>query len=178
MSANTFQQLFKRERRRGDLVFAVLFLLFSVFLLSQLGEQAQWSKRGKLVAQPAFWPAVSLIGMVIFALLHCLGSVLSQRIPGRLREVAFWCRSAEYALWFLAYVWLVPVLGYVFSTVLFMPLLAFRVGYREPRWLGLSALIGLVIVVLFKSFLSVKIPGAAWYESLPDSIRSFMLLNF
>ena len=176
--SNSFVQLFRRERRCGDLVFAVLFLLLSVWLLSQLSGQTQWVKNGKLFAQPSFWPALSLIGMTAFAVLHFLGSVLSPRIHGRMREVAFWLRSVEYALWFLAYVWLVPVIGYLLATLIFMPLLAFRVGYRDWRLLFSVAVLGLLIVVVFKSWLAVKIPGGAVYEYLPDGLRSFMLVNF
>lgn len=172
------QRLFKRDRRRGDFVFAVIFLIFSSYLLSQLGEQVQWSKRGKFFAQPGFWPAVSLVGMTFFALLHCMGSVLSPRIEGRLAEVGFWLRSLEYVAWFLAYVWLVPLLGYLPMTLIWMPLLAFRVGYRGKKMLLTAALIGFVIVLVFKAFLEVKIPGAVLYDGLPDGMRSFMLTYF
>lgn len=177
-SGRTFQQLFKRERRRGDLVFAVIFLLFSLFLLSRLGTQTQWIEGSKLFAQPAFWPAISLVGMSVFALLHFLGSWWSPRIDGRWQEVGFWLRSLEYAGWFLLYVWLTPIIGYLLATLLFTVLLALRVGYRQWRMLLLAALCGLAIVVLFKSLLAVRIPGGALYEYLPDGLRSFMLLYF
>ena len=174
----TMQQLFKRERRSGDLVFALLFLVFAIFLLANIGNQTQWVKGTKLVSQPSFWPAISLGGMTFFAVLHLLGSVLSPRIFGRLKEIGFWLRSFEYAAWFLAYVWLVPIIGYLLATLLFMPILVFRAGYREKRLLLLSVVIGFAIVVVFKSFLSVKILGGMIYEYLPDAIRSFMLINF
>ena len=45
----------------GDIVFAWVLLIISVFLLSQLFEQTAYKPRGKLFAQPRFWPAVSLI---------------------------------------------------------------------------------------------------------------------
>lgn len=174
----TYQELFKRDRRCGDLVFAVIFLLFSVFLLSQLGEETQWIKKSKLFAQPAFWPAVSVIGMTVFGAFHLLGSVLSPRIYGRLQEVTFWLRSLEYAGWFLVYVRAVPIIGYLPATLIFLPLLAFRAGYRDKKTLLALAAVGFSVVVIFKSFLAVKIPGGAVYEYLPDFMRSFMLVNF
>lgn len=176
--SKSFVELFKRDRRPGDLVFAVVFLLFSLYLLSQLGEQTHWLKRSRLFAQPAFWPAVSLIGMSVFAVLHFTGSVCSPRILGRLREVGFWLRSVEYVVWFLVYVYLVPIIGYLLATLVFMPALMLRAGYRDKRMILASILTAFLIVVLFKSFLAVKIPGGAIYEYLPDSIRSFMLINF
>ncbi len=174
----TMQQLFKRERRSGDLIFALLFLAFAIFLLANIGNQTQWVKGTKLVSQPSFWPAISLAGMTLFGILHLIGSILSPRIYGRLKEIGFWLRSLEYVAWFLAYVWLVPIIGYLLATLIFMPLLVFRAGYREKRLLLLSMIIGLTIVVVFKSFLSVKIPGGMIYEYLPDAMRSFMLINF
>ena len=121
----SMQALFKRDRRTGDLVFAVFFLIISILLLSQLDEQVKWSKRGKFFAQPGFWPAVSLVSMTFFALLHLIGSALSPRIYGRIAEVGLWLRSLEYAVWFLLYVWLVPIVGYLPMTLIFMPFLAF-----------------------------------------------------
>jgi len=172
----TLQQLFHRYRRPGDLVFALLFLFVSIFLLSQLGEQVEWPGGGKLVAQPGFWPAISLVGMTFFAALHYIGSALSPRIPGRWQEVGFWLRGLEFAGWFMVYVWVVPRLGYLPTTLLFMPLLALRAGYRKPAHLLGAAAVGFGVVVIFKALLSVKIPGGAVYEHLPDGLRNFMSL--
>lgn len=174
----TLQHFFQRYRRSGDFFFAIAFLLLSFYLLSQLGEQTEWNARGKLLAQPGLWPAVSIIGMCFFASLHLLGSVLSERVVGRWEEIAFWVRGLEYVGWFMVYVWIVPKLGYLPTTLVFMPLLAYRVGYRRRRQLLGAAGIGFCIVLLFKTLLAVKIPGGQIYELLPDSIRSFMLINF
>ncbi len=174
----TLQQLFHRYRRPGDLVFATFFLLLSVILLSQIGEQVAWPKGGKLVAKPGFWPALSLGGMSFFALLHFIGAVVSPRLDGRWAEVAFWLRALEYSGWFMVYVWIVPRLGYLPTTMLFLPLLTLRAGYRKPSHFLGAAVVGVGIVVAFKSLLSVRIPGGAVYEHLPDGIRSFMLLYF
>lgn len=178
MSFKTLQDMFKRYRRPGDLVFAVIFLVFSLGLLSQLGEQTVWKKGTKLFAQPAFWPAVSLVSMTLFAAFHLLGSAVSPRILGRLREVIFWARSLEFVGWFLAYVLLVPVLGYLLATILFTVSLAYRLGYQSPRWIAVSAATGFGIVVIFKTLLQVRVPGGAIYELMPTALRSFMLTNF
>ncbi len=174
----TLQDLFKRYRRPGDLVFAVLFLLFALFLLINLDGQTTWVNRTKLAAQPAFWPTVSVWLMTIFAALHLFGSVVSPRIEGRWTEVIFWLRSLEYVGWFLIYVLLAPIGGYLLSTVAFATLLAFRLGYRTPKTLAAAAASGFVIVLVFKTFLQVKVPGGQIYESLPDGLRAFMLTYF
>ena len=78
----------------------------------------------------------------------------------------------------MVYVFAVPQIGYLLATVIFVTLMALRVGYRGPRMLGIAAATGLGIVLIFKTALSVKIPGGAVYEHLPDALRNFMIVNF
>ncbi|MEM7061007.1 MAG: tripartite tricarboxylate transporter TctB family protein [Pseudomonadota bacterium] len=174
----TLQSLFKRYRRPGDIVFAWFVLIVSVFLLSQLLDQTAWRDGGKLFAQPRFWPAVSLVGMVFFAAFHLLGSALSERIDGRWQEVWLWVSSLEYAGWFVLYALVVPYAGYLPSTVLFAVALALRAGYRKGTTLIAAAAAAVVIVVLFKSFLKVNLPSGLIYESLPGGLRQIMLTYF
>ncbi|MEO1679746.1 MAG: tripartite tricarboxylate transporter TctB family protein [Pseudomonadota bacterium] len=172
------QALFKRYRRPGDIVFAWVALGVSVFLLAQIYDQTAWRDGSKLFAQPRFWPAVSLVGMVAFAALHLLGSALSERIDGRWREVWLWLSALEFAGWFIAYAFVVPWAGYLPTTVAFAVLLVLRVGYRSPAAIGSAVVSAVAIVVLFKSFLQVKLPGGRIYEALPDGLRQIMLTYF
>ncbi|MGJ8546581.1 MAG: tripartite tricarboxylate transporter TctB family protein [Sulfitobacter sp.] len=174
----TLRSLFKRYRRPGDIVFAWLCFAGAVFLLSQIFAQTAYKPGAKLFAQPRFWPAVSLGMMSIFAALHLLGSALSERIEGRWREVLLWVQSLEYAGWFILYAVAVPYAGYLPSTVIFALLLAYRLGYRRARVLGIAALCALATVVLFKPILKVNIPAGAIYELLPEGPRKIMLTYF
>ncbi len=172
------KRLLARKRPAGDLAFAFAFLAFSVFLFSQLGTETSWVKRTKLFAQPAFWPTVGIFGMMGFGALHFLGALVSSRTAGRWEEALVWARSIEFALWFMAYVLITPRLGYLPTTLVFAVCLTYRVGFRSPASLSAAAGTGLAIVVLFKAFLQVKIPGGVIYEFLPAGLRSFMILNF
>ncbi|APG49238.1 tripartite tricarboxylate transporter TctB family protein [Phaeobacter porticola] len=174
----TLQSLFKRYRRPGDIVFAWVVLVFSVFLLSQLFEQTAYQSRGKLVAQPRFWPAISLIAMTGFAGFHLLGSALSERLSGRWGEVWHWVKSVEYAGWFIAYAAAVPYAGYLPTTVLFAVLLCLRVGYRSAKMIGAAIASSFVVVLLFKTLLRVNLPAGRIYEALPDGLRQIMLTYF
>jgi hypothetical protein len=174
----TLQALFKRYRRPGDIVFAWVFLAFSVFLLSQIAGQTSYKAGGPLFAQPRFWPAVSLIGMTGFAAFHLLGSLLSERIEGRWQEVWLWVSALEFAGWFIIYAVVVPVLGYLPTTVLFAVLLTLRMGYRSRTMLISAVVCAVVIVLLFKTFLQVKLPSGQVYEVLPDGLRQIMLTYF
>lgn len=171
----TLQELFRRHRRPGDIVFAILFLALSLFLLTQIYSETSWVKRTKWFAQPRFWPAASLISMTIFALLHFIGSVCSPRILGRWLEVGFWMRSLEFVVYFLLYVAVVPLLGYLPSTVLFTCFLTLRVGLGSPRFLAYASLFAICVAVIFRAVLQVKIPAGQVYEALPDPLKTFAL---
>ena len=166
------------RRQRGQLLFAIGFFVIAVALLSQIGEQTRWVSKTQLFAQPAFWPALSLAGMVLFGALHWW------RLPRRTiraadwQESLYWLRPIEFALWFMVYVALVPLIGFLPCSVLFSTLLCRRMGYRDWRMLVIAALFGALVVIIFKSLLSVRIPAAMWYDALPGSVRSFFILNF
>ncbi len=187
--AASLKALLEHDRRPGDLVFGVFFVVFSLVLLSQLGSETQWVKGAKLFAQPGFWPAIGLTGMSLFAMGHLLSSVRALRpgsagvsstgassIESTTREIWFWSRSLEYAVWFMVYVWIVPLIGYLPASLIFATALTLRVGYHDKSMLLKAAGMSVAIVVIFKSLLSVKIPGGQLYEQLPDGIRNFMLL--
>ncbi len=174
----------EESARPGSLIFASMFLAVALFLLSQLSTQAKFSTKGQLFAEPAFWPAVGVIGMVLFGALHAF-SEFGRRSRNRglretrsLREIGVWLRSLEYLIWFMVYVVVVPIIGYLPATLVFALALAMRAGYRSRQMLGASALMGVAIVLIFKTMLSVKIPSGALYEYLPVALRSFVMINF
>ena len=174
----TLQVLFKRYRRPGDIVFAWIILVVSLFLLSQIFDQTAYKSNGKLFAQPRFWPAVSLSLMSLFSVFHLISSVFSERIQGRWSEVLLWVASLEYAVWFIGYAILVPVTGYLPTTVFFTLALTLRAGYRSRRALLSAVASAVAIVLLFKTFLQVRLPAGQIYEFLPDGIRQIMLTYF
>ncbi|MFY0309023.1 tripartite tricarboxylate transporter TctB family protein [Leisingera sp. D0M16] len=171
----------ERERRfvgprRGQLAFALILVGAALLLLVLITEQTAWVNKTKLFAQPRFWPAVAIGGMVLLGGLHLY------KLPWRrvsrydLWEVKRWGQVFEFAGWFMGYVLLVPIIGYLPVTLVFVPLLSWRMGYRSPFMLWTSAVFAVAVVVLFKALLSVKIPGAMLYEYLPGSLRSFFIL--
>ncbi|MDA0961461.1 MAG: tripartite tricarboxylate transporter TctB family protein [Proteobacteria bacterium] len=171
----------ERERRfvgprRGQLLFALGFLAVSVLLLSQIGRETDWVEKTRLSAQPRFWPAIGLGLMVLAGGLHLWRLPWRRLTPYDRVEVRRWLSVFEYALWFMAYVALVPILGYLPVTMVFVPALAWRMGYRTRFMMVLSVVFAVGVVVLFKGFLSVRIPGGAVYEYLPGALRSFAIL--
>ena len=171
----------ERERRfvgprRGQLIFALAFLALSALLLAQIGHQTIWAAKTKFFAQPRFWPAVGLGGMVAMGGLHLYLLPWRRLTPADRAEAKRWGQVLEYAVWFMAYVLVVPVIGYLLSTLIFVPALSWRLGYRSRLIMGTSLVFAVAVVLLFKTFLSVKIPGGLIYEYLPGALRSFFIL--
>ena len=142
--------------------------------------ELKWKKGASFHLQPGFWSIIALSGMAMFALVQ-----LAQP-PWKFSKPAYfdwwlwlrtWFGPIEFVAYFLIYVYLVPWLGYLPSTLLVFPLLVLRAGYRGRKYLFLSWLVGLVIVILFKSLLQVKIPGGELYSLFPDAIRNFLILR-
>ena len=163
--------------KRGQTLFAVLFMALAGFLALSYPSQITWVEKTRLFTQPGFWPAVSVTGIGLFTALHWL-----HLRPRRVRrddwlEGLYWLTVLEFALWFLAYVWLVPRIGYIFASVLFVPALGLRMGYRGRFWLAVSVAFAVIVVVVFKGFLDVKIPGGAIYDYFPSALRNFFIQN-
>ena len=167
--------------RPGGVVFAGLFLAIAVLLFSQIGSEAKFSAKAwgtkKMFAQPGFWPGLGVTGMCLFGAMHAIAA-FNRRAGKDVFEAVQWLRALEYLAWFMAYVWAVPIIGYLPATLIFMGALAVRAGYRNRRVILAALATGLAIVLVFKTALSVKIPGGALYEHLPDALRSIAILNF
>lgn len=172
-------ELIESRHRRAEIVFGVGSLAAALFLASQLDSQTSWLRGHPFVAQPAFWPVVSIGGMLLFGACE-LWNVWRRNRAGQggsiVAEVLHWFRALEFVAWFMAYVAVVPVVGYLPTTMAFCAALTWRLGYRQARTLAAAVLTGIAAVVIFKSFLSVRIPGGALYEYLPDTVRNFMIL--
>ena len=190
---------FDKQRRRAA-IFAACALLFAAAMLALSGAQLKWNAVG-FHKQPGFWSVLSLIGMALFALALLLQPAAMRSAKyvdvdvgdddgdgdnddiNRNRTTRDWrtlCQqwfgTAEYALYFLLYVYAVPRLGYLPSTLIALCLLMYRLGYRSARMQITACLVGASIVVLFKSLLQVKIPGGALYEMFPPALRNFLTL--
>lgn len=166
-----------KTRTAGQVVFAIASFAISLFLLSQIGNQTEWNENARsIAAQPRLWPAIALVVMVISFALHWW--LMKVRRPNRLDwvEVRRWAEPLEYLVWFLAYVFAVPRLGFLPMSLLFACGLTWRLGYRSKGALWCAAGFAVAMTAIFKGFLGVNIPGGQIYEVLPDSVRTFFLV--
>ena len=165
-----------RGPKRGQLPFAVGFLAVSALLAALLWDQTVWKDGKDLFSQARFWPAVGVFGMVGFTAAHLWHLPRKRFTRPDWIEGRNWLTVLEFVGWFLAYVWLVPLIGYLPVTLAFAAALTWRMGYRSRKMMWISLAFGLAVVLLFKAFLQVKIPGAALYEILPGGLRNFFIL--
>lgn len=163
----------------AEIIFGVAAFLIAILLAALLPRETSWIGGLHLLKQPAFWPFVSIAGMVIFGACELFWAWRRRKATDGAAigaEVLDWMKAVEFAAWFLAYVWLVPVLGYLPASIAFCVALTVRLGYRGRRMHVAAVLTAIATVVVFKSLLDVKIPGGAIYEYLPAGIRNFMIL--
>ena len=177
--------LFEVRRRPGGVLFATASFALALFLLVRLPDQTRWFNRVDLLLQPRFWPSVVLGALTLFSGLYLMQSWLARKDPDSLDislvpigELLRWLRPLEFALYFVVYAASIPWLGYLLSTVLFMPLLGLRTGIRSLPGLCLLAGIGVGIVLVFKTGLEVRMPPGAVYDLFPPAVRNFLIRNF
>lgn len=171
-------EIIKPPHHRAEVVFAITSFAVAVFLATQWSSQTVWTEGQPWSRQPGLWPLIAIAGMLGFGaleLIACLWRNLKRGGGDVVEEVLYWIAATEYLLWYMAYVLATPWLGYLPTTVIFATLLALRLGYRGTMllWAPVS---GALIVILFKSFLQVRIPGGAIYEAFPQAIRNFLVL--
>ncbi|MEW5420508.1 tripartite tricarboxylate transporter TctB family protein [Amorphus sp. 3PC139-8] len=178
-TSNDTERRLTAAHHPAELVYGAAAFLFAVALLTQIPNEITWVKRAALVSQPGFWPVISIVGMLIFGAAELVFAIRRNRaadLPAIRSELLAWLRALEFLVWFIAYVALVPLAGYLPTTLAFACLLTWRLGYRSARMIAAAALLAIVTVVVFKGLLSVRIPGGAVYELLPPAIRNFMIL--
>jgi hypothetical protein len=171
----------------GEKAFAVLMAALSAFLLYSIPDETQWFGGMAVSKQPRLWPAMCIIGLSLFAFSYGLSVWLKaasldhsdqHNISAEVGEMTRWLRPVEFVVYFLTYVMAVPWLGYLLATLAYFLLMTWRMGYRKRSMLWISAATGLLIVLVFKTLLQVKITSGAWYDLLPDSWATFMIINF
>lgn len=172
--------LIKPPHQNAEVVFAAVSFGIAILLAFQWPTQTRWLDGQSLGHQPGLWPLIAIVGMLLFGLGELIACALRNRDLSQktvVLEVFHWVKAGEYMLWFLAYVYIVPWTGYLPATLIFCTSLAWRLGYRGKAIL-VAALLSVLIVVVFKVFLSVRIPGGVLYELFPRAIRNFLVLYF
>ena len=165
-----------RSKIRGQFLFSLFFVGLALALAVQLPFQTTWLEDTSLFVQPRFMPAIAVFCMLVFGCLHLWRLPRRRVVRSDWNETRIWVSGLEFVAWFMVYVIVVPIAGYLPSTVGFVWLLVVRMGYRTTKYRWCSVLFAVAVVVVFKALLQVRIPGAAVYELLPSAIRNFLIV--
>ena len=162
---------------------------FGAYMLHQFGFveiEGRVVRFGRILKQSWVGPFLCLIVLIPAAIWNAKSSFRVHRYRKRFRlpvsvryEVEKYVAALEYVAYFICYTLIVPILGYLISTLVLGIFLTWRVGYRTFRWILTGFLSSLIIVFVFRSFLQIKTPVSIWlYDFLPTAIRGFMLTYF
>ncbi len=168
-------------------IFYSLMLLFAVggLLLLPIATSSGPSKQGWWT-QPIFMPALTLSIIVVPALILCWRHFRSMRANPDLRpgsratrvELWQWLKPVEFFVYYVLYIWLLSLIGYFLSSLIFILLLSWRVGLRSKTWMLIALLFAITLVALFRWGLGVWVPQADLYELFPKDMRIFLMKNF
>lgn len=162
---------------------------FGSYMAHQFGiseMEGRVTRFGRILKQSWVAPMLCLLVLVPAALWNLRDSFKVHRwrqrflLPTSARfELAKYVAALEFVLYFIAYTLVVPVLGYLLSTLIMGTWLTWRLGYRSPIWLLRGLVCSFVTVVVFRTFLQIKTPVSIWlYDQLPTALRAFMLTYF
>ena len=144
------------------------------------------TRLGRILKQSWVAPLVCLLILVPAALMNLRGSWRETQwrkrflLPTSARfELSKYLAALEFVAYFILYTLLVPILGYLVSTLTLGTYLTWRLGYRSRIWMLRGFLSSLAIVIVFRSFLQIKTPVSIWlYDQFPAALRGFMLTYF
>ena len=185
--------LFEFRRGRGDFVFSAAVFLIVMFLFFQFFSESGWNERdlpqrrvGKILKQPWIGPLICMALLLPSAAINLYASWRQKlkdkrlRVPDRTAyEIEQWARSFEFIAYFICYTAIIPILGYLLSTLMFAVFLTWRLGYRSRRWMIISSCTAFTVVIVFRTILQIKTPVNIWlYNQLPPNLENFMKIYF
>lgn len=162
---------------------------FGTYLAYQFGLadiEGRVTRLGRILKQSWVAPMLCLMVFVPAALINLRASWRERAWRKRFLlptspafELTKYAAALEYVAYFIGYTLVVPVLGYLVSTLILGTYLTWRLGYRSARWMGIGVASSLAVVVVFRTFLQIKTPVSIWlYDQLPTATRAFMLTYF
>jgi len=163
---------------KGELIFGLLILAGSLLLFWVTGSfQKQTALQGAQMG-PSFWPRFLLGGLILLSGIISVGVIrrimkekawgesLMTMDPGKVRFFAAIGLS-------IAYLVLLPVLGFIAITPVFMIAFMLLLGEKSKGWIiGVSIAMTAIIVVLFTKAMYVPLPRGVWL------FREFSLLFY
>jgi len=144
------------------------------------------TRLGRILKQSWVAPLLCLLVFVPAALLNLRASwketVWRKRFllpTSAYFELTKYVAALEFVAYFIGYTLIVPILGYLVSTLILGTFLTWRLGYRSWSWIVTGFVTSFAVVIAFRTLLQIKTPVSIWlYDQLPSALRAFMLTYF
>ena len=152
--------------KKGEIIFCVGCIVFFGFMLFETFELLGQGRPGEVGS--GLWPFVSLLVCLVLSILLLLSNLRAAKSaepsPERSPEALAEKRRARTTVGlsiacFLAYIVVIPVVGFILATFFYILAFAFILGERR-RWvlLGSPPVITAVIMGVFAKFITIPFP--------------------
>ncbi len=114
---------------------------------------------------PSFIPRIAGIGIVAVGTIVSISAALARKKDGNpVFKMQEFLRVLVSTLYLLAYAILFPVLGFVSTSVLFIGILSFQFGQRNPlKLVSLMVVIPVLVWILFELVFVIPLPHGLLY---------------
>lgn len=143
----------RRTRSHGDLFAGLVVFLIALYVLIEAIGMPQFGRRRPELSAPGLTPMLLAIGLMILSALLCLRSWRATLSLPRLRFTMESLRVGIVVAILVAYIVLLPAIGYVAAT--FLMLLSFQSAFA-PKWT-------LRYLLVWCLGLSIMLTGTLWY---------------
>jgi putative tricarboxylic transport membrane protein len=149
--------------KKGEIIFCVGCIAFFGFMLFETFELLGQGRPGEVGS--GLWPFVSLLLCLVLSILLLLSNLRAAKpAAAQTPEAAAERRRARTTVGlsivgFLAYIVVIPIVGFILATFFYILAFAFILGERR-RWvlLGSPPLITAVIMGVFAKFITIPFP--------------------
>ncbi len=181
-----FEEETAQDSAPGRTILALFFLVFGAGGLALMPFQTRIAPGDEgWFTQPWLMPLLTLGLLTAVSLIYTVrlwrdrNNAIAALTGGTLAgELWMWLRSAEFFLWYVAYIIALGVVGYGFSTFVFIAGLGYRIGLRQPKWLLAALAASIAMTLLFRLGLEIWVPPADLYDILPKSVGIFLQQYF
>ncbi|MCU0604116.1 MAG: tripartite tricarboxylate transporter TctB family protein [Desulfobacterales bacterium] len=156
--------------KKGEIVFFAVCVAFFGFMFCEGLDLAGQGRAGEIGS--GLWPLIALGASALFSVALLISSVKKSRGEGAAEErtpeaVAETQRQrvtvALSVVCFLIYLAAIPWIGFILSTLAYIPAFALALGERRKWVLFVSPfLLTAVIVAVFAKFITIPFPKGAW----------------
>jgi len=152
--------------KKGEIVFFAVCVAFFGFMFYDGLDLTSHGRSGEIGS--AFWPLIALGASALFSVVLLISSVKKFRREGAAEDLAPEAVAEKKrqritvtlsVVCFLAYLVLVPWIGFILSTLIYVPAFALALGERR-KWVLLVSpfLLTAIIVAVFAKFITIPFP--------------------